>query len=384
MNTLPPVSPRSASVDTSVEQAQMPLLRTILLGLVGLGTLLLLFAITLVIAAPTTLPVDNIFSSMLLLGFTALLVLAPLYALYLLRRGSLQRSVLVAAVGFTLAHGSTLIFVGFTDAGLLLLFMLPLTLTGLVGDRRSLLLVAGLSIGLVVLAIIRTTLAPPSTLPVLPPGAAPGGANLPSAGMVLPVFTIVVLLMVFLFAQFGSLLRSALANSFSREQGLRELRDSLEQVVTERTAALQLALTEAEARADEQLRLRKALEEQRHLIQEMSIPVLPVSRSTLVIPLVGVLDQHRLLNLNERALKAVEQRHADQLLLDITGVPFIDTEVARGLIAIAQAVRLLGASISLIGIRPEVAQTIVALGVSFDEFHSYANLQTALARVSYV
>jgi rsbT co-antagonist protein RsbR len=69
---------------------------------------------------------------------------------------------------------------------------------------------------------------------------------------------------------------------------------------------------------------------------------------------------------------------AQLLLLDITGVPIIDTHVAQGLLAVVQATRLLGADSVLVGIRPEVAQTIVGLGLDLRGLHSYADLQIAL------
>ena len=112
----------------------------------------------------------------------------------------------------------------------------------------------------------------------------------------------------------------------------------------------------------------------------MSVPVLPVSDSTLVMPLVGALDTERLQLLQSQALRAIERSPARTLILDITGVPIVDSQVAQGLLAVVQAARLLGAEVLLVGIRPEVAQAIVALGLNLFGLQTHNDLQSALSR----
>jgi anti-anti-sigma regulatory factor/HAMP domain-containing protein len=143
--------------------------------------------------------------------------------------------------------------------------------------------------------------------------------------------------------------------------------------VQERTDALQAqnhVAEEARAVAEQaQQRLAEQLatiEQQRAIIQEMSVPVLPISPAMLVMPLIGVLDAERLDLIQREALRALHGRSARHMILDITGVPIIDTYVARGLIDLAKAMRLLGASVVVVGIRPEIAQSLVGLGVQFD------------------
>src|SRR5205085_9558836 len=80
--------------------------------------------------------------------------------------------------------------------------------------------------------------------------------------------------------------------------------------------------------------------QQRATILEISVPVLPISADTLVMPLVGALDSGRLRQLHEQALHALERSSARRLLLDITGVPVVDSQVAQGLILTVQAGRL--------------------------------------------
>jgi rsbT co-antagonist protein RsbR len=159
---------------------------------------------------------------------------------------------------------------------------------------------------------------------------------------------------------------------------LAELNNSLEQRVSDQTAELRHALTDVETRAAAQAELLAENAAQRNTIRELSIPVLPVSHDTLVMPLVGALDSARISELQTRALAAIEQSRARRLLLDITGVPVVDTHVAQGLVQAILATRLLGAEPILIGVRPEVAQTLVALGVDLADVHTEASLASAL------
>ena len=100
------------------------------------------------------------------------------------------------------------------------------------------------------------------------------------------------------------------------------------------------------------------------------------------MPLIGALDSARLQLVQEQALRSIERTSAQRLVLDITGVPLVDSQVAQGLLAVVQAARLLGAEAVLVGVRPEVAQTMVGLGVALPGLRAYADLQTAVGRLS--
>ena len=156
----------------------------------------------------------------------------------------------------------------------------------------------------------------------------------------------------------------------------------LETAVGERTAALEAALHDVQAHADQQAQLLAELEQQRSAIRELSVPVIPVSATTLIMPLVGALDSTRLVQVQERALEALQRASARTLILDITGVPIVDTQVAQGLLMVVQAARLLGAGVVLVGIRPEVAQSIVGLGLDLHAIETASDLQSALKRVT--
>jgi rsbT co-antagonist protein RsbR len=173
---------------------------------------------------------------------------------------------------------------------------------------------------------------------------------------------------------------ASLATAFnSMTAQLRQTLEGLEQRVADRTVDLQRALDEVEKHAHEQEQLIEENRQQRETIREMSVPVLPVTSSTLVMPLVGALDTARLRLLQDQALRAIERTLIRTLILDITGVPLVDSQVAQGLMMVVQAARLLGTEVLLVGIRPEVAQAIVGLGMSLPGLRTYSDLQSALS-----
>lgn len=111
------------------------------------------------------------------------------------------------------------------------------------------------------------------------------------------------------------------------------------------------------------------------LLSELSTPLLRISATTLLMPLIGALDSQRARRVVEHLLNAVEAQRTSLVILDITGVPIVDTQVANLLIQCARAVRLLGARMVLTGIRPDVAETIVTLGVDLSMLTIRGSLQ---------
>lgn len=171
----------------------------------------------------------------------------------------------------------------------------------------------------------------------------------------------------------------AQAEAAAAAAALQTANTSLEARVAERTAALQVALDEVQARAAEQARLLAENQQQRDVIREMSVPVLPLSAQALVLPLIGALDSERLRQVQQQALTHIEQTAARHLILDITGVMLVDTQVAKGLLQVVQAAQLLGTEVILVGIRPEVAQTIVGLGMPLEGVTICSTLQAGIA-----
>ncbi len=134
------------------------------------------------------------------------------------------------------------------------------------------------------------------------------------------------------------------------------------------------------AQRDLQLKLQ-TINEQQAIIQQMSVPILPVMPNVIVMPLIGTLDQERLQLVNDQALKAIARTRATHLILDITGILVVDSDVAQGLIEVVQATHLLGAKVLLVGIRPEVAQTIISLGIDLDHVTTQSTLQSGIQAV---
>jgi anti-anti-sigma factor len=154
---------------------------------------------------------------------------------------------------------------------------------------------------------------------------------------------------------------------------------NLEARVEERTAAYRLLADEQRAAV---ARLEESLEAQQRLnrmIAELAVPVIPVRHDTLVIPLIGSIDSHRVQSLLASALHSIEQTRARMLIIDVTGVAIIDSHVAAALLQVAQAARLMGAETILAGIRPEVAQTLISLGAGLHEMRTAATLEAALS-----
>lgn len=107
---------------------------------------------------------------------------------------------------------------------------------------------------------------------------------------------------------------------------------------------------------------------QKIALQELSAPLIPVFEKITVMPLVGTIDTERAKQIMENLLTGVVKHGSEVVLIDITGVPVVDTMVAHHIIQAAEAVRLVGAKCMLVGIRPEIAQTIVNLGIDLNQF----------------
>ncbi|MGD0605368.1 MAG: STAS domain-containing protein [Streptosporangiaceae bacterium] len=114
-------------------------------------------------------------------------------------------------------------------------------------------------------------------------------------------------------------------------------------------------------------------------MMELSTPVVRLWDGIIAVPLVGTLDSARAQLVMEKLLETLVATGADHAVLDITGVPTVDTEVAQHLLKTVNAARLLGAECTLSGIRPQVAQTIVSLGIEFGDIATKATLADALA-----
>ena len=121
-------------------------------------------------------------------------------------------------------------------------------------------------------------------------------------------------------------------------------------------------------------------EEQRKIIRELSTPVIPVWDGILVMPLVGLVDSSRAKQMMEHLLNRISLLGSRIVILDVTGVPSVDSAVADHFIRTTRAARLVGARSIIVGISPQVAQAMVRLGVSLEGVETYGDLHSGLQR----
>jgi rsbT co-antagonist protein RsbR len=139
-------------------------------------------------------------------------------------------------------------------------------------------------------------------------------------------------------------------------------------------------ITERKEFEAQQRRLQEEIiEAQASTVRELSTPLIPITDQVMVMPLIGAVDTQRAQQVMETILEGIQQHRARIAILDITGVTVVDTQVANALIQTAQAVQLLGAQIVLTGIRPDVAHTMVMLGVDLKGIVTRATLQAGIA-----
>jgi rsbT co-antagonist protein RsbR len=119
----------------------------------------------------------------------------------------------------------------------------------------------------------------------------------------------------------------------------------------------------------------KIVSQQQEAIKELSTPVLQVRDQLLILPIIGVIDTHRARQLTEQLLRTIRARRAKVVVMDITGVPAVDSKIAGHLVQTVDASKLMGATVVVTGISPEIAQTLVTLGVDIAKMNTVGDLQ---------
>jgi rsbT co-antagonist protein RsbR len=123
------------------------------------------------------------------------------------------------------------------------------------------------------------------------------------------------------------------------------------------------------------------IREQQEAIREISTPVLQVHDRLLIIPVVGVVDTHRARLLTEGLLRSIRDRRAKGVVMDITGVPIVDSKVANHIAQACEAARLMGCRVVLTGISAEIAQTLVTIGAELRGVRTLGDLQSGIEEV---
>jgi rsbT co-antagonist protein RsbR len=119
----------------------------------------------------------------------------------------------------------------------------------------------------------------------------------------------------------------------------------------------------------------RIIREQQEAIRELSTPVLPVRERLLILPVIGTVDPLRARQLTEQLLRGIRTNRAKVVVMDITGVPAMDQTVANHLVLTVEASRLLGATVIVTGLSPELAQTLVNIGVDLSKMNTVGDLQ---------
>jgi rsbT co-antagonist protein RsbR len=119
----------------------------------------------------------------------------------------------------------------------------------------------------------------------------------------------------------------------------------------------------------------RIIRQQQEAIRELSTPVLQVRERLLILPIIGILDSQRARQVTEQLLRGIRNNRAKVVVIDITGVPTIDSTVANHLVQTVEASRLMGASVIITGLSSEIAQTLVTIGVDLSKVNAVGDLQ---------
>ena len=157
------------------------------------------------------------------------------------------------------------------------------------------------------------------------------------------------------------------ALAIARDDSIRGMIVSLRDVTAQKRTEIERVQLQ-----EELLRIQAAA------LAELSTPLIPISDDIVVMPLIGTIDANRIGQMIDKLAHDLTVTRARAVILDITGVPVVDTHVASGLIQATQVLRLLGSQVIITGVRPEVAQTLVTIGVVLDEIVTRSTLQSGI------
>jgi rsbT co-antagonist protein RsbR len=319
---------------------------------------------------PFLAPIGTL-AALAIIGSIALVVVACLVALWLLRHNQFYKSVFWTVMGITLFLAIMLVGTGLNSSGATLAgFSIPLAIGALLSGPRVLWVTFAASLAGVLLTLLLEY-----KVPQVIGFTRPNGDN--RAGVVGGYLIIAGLLSIIL-SRFSTTLYQAIADGRARQDELEGLRQGLEDTVAERTATLQTTLDELATRAAAQEQLLATTQAQRAVIQQLGVPIIPLGGGRLLVPLVGELDPERMDLITDRVVQAAVSGSARLLVLDITGVPFLDAATVAELSSVIHALRLVGAQAVLVGINPEVAQSLVASGMDVASLPVFATLEQAL------
>lgn len=124
----------------------------------------------------------------------------------------------------------------------------------------------------------------------------------------------------------------------------------------------------------------RTIGQQQDAIKELSTPVLPFRDGILLLPVIGMIDSFRASQLTEQLLHSIRDTRAKVVVVDITGVPYVDSRVASHLVQTVEAARLMGSKVIVSGVSPEIALTMVTLGIDLGRIETVGDMQSGLER----
>lgn len=290
-------------------------------------------------------------------------------ALWLLHRGYFAWSVYSIAITIVLMTALSLVQQSLVVSGATYMALLfPLVLVGLTLGRRALIIISVLNAIVVMISWRRypNPLTAAELVTSMPPY------------IVMASFILFSGVIAFMIDQFSSALRTTLTKSQEQRDELNMLRQSLEDTVEQRTASLQQALANVEQREAALQTALSKLQTSQTLIQQLSFPILPVLPDVLLAPLVGTLNAERMHTFTSELPRAVVQERVRAVVIDVTGTQIIDRQIAQELLQMQSILKLLGAQVVFVGLRPEVAQTLVSLDMDWRSTRIYADLRDAI------
>jgi rsbT co-antagonist protein RsbR len=128
----------------------------------------------------------------------------------------------------------------------------------------------------------------------------------------------------------------------------------------------------------------RTIREQQEAMQELPTPVLPFREGLLLVPIIGIIDSQRARQLTEQLLGAIRTNRAKVVVIDITGVQSVDSRVANHIVQTVEAARLMGARVVIAGVSPEIAQTMVTLGIDLGRILTVGDLQAGIEHAEHL
>ncbi len=125
----------------------------------------------------------------------------------------------------------------------------------------------------------------------------------------------------------------------------------------------------------------KLLEKQKQLVENLSVPIIPITTDMCILPLIGVLDSHRAKIIEEKVFNAIDELHIETLIIDLSGIAEMDADVIDHFLKMIDGTTMMGCKPVITGLRPEIVRHIVSMGITFEERAlTSGTLQSAIKR----